>query len=1013
MNFSFAQKTDIYVAENASYNEALDLFKKEKYTDAYQKFEWFLNQHANYSHQLTENAAFYKAISALRLFQKNAELGVMQYLTDYPSGVYENDSKLELARYFYAKQKWKKVIEFLEKADLSLIPADEMQAYYFRFAYSYFMEKNYKKASKYFFQLVGSDNEYSAPSTYYISHISYENKEYMAALEGFLKIENHPKFSFIVPYYISQIYYQLGKYDELIEYAEPKVDSVIPERQIEISRMLGEAYYQLKDYKNAIKYLAKTNGKSREEKYHLGYAYYKNKDFSNAIDILQTALVEHDSLDQIIYYHLADCYVQSNQKKYAFNAYSEVSKMEHDKALQEDAFFSMAKISYETSYDPYQQTVEHLVYFINTFKTSARQKEAIDLLLNIFLITNNYKASIEQMEKLELKYPKLQEAYQKACFNYGVELFQLKNYTEAIVNFQKSQKYTSEKYIHGLASYWIAETYYRLKNYDQSIQFYQEFIFKPGSIILSEFAYAHYNLGYSFYHKKDYDEALTWFRKFISDDEIEDSLMYTDALVKTADIYYIKKSFDVSLEYYTKALLIGKKNADYALYQKAILEGILDQAANKQASLEQLIKKYPNSTYQPEAKFQLSRLYFDANKPNDALKLLDQIIVLHPNSAPYQKAMLEKAQVYYNTDQTTKAIEAYKQYIANFPNYNDAQVALNQIKKIYSENDKLQEYKNYISTLTFLNLSKASIDSTAYETAYFQYIEGRNENAIRGFKDYIDDVNNGTYPGLFKVSAHFYRAEAYFNTKEYSKALNDYDFVIQQPFNLFSEKSLLKATRISFSDKNYKEALKNYIALEQVGEYKSNLWEAKIGQMRCYYQLQNHDAALNYANRVLENSEASEDEKLEAHYISAHSAFQLKNYVLAKQHYQQVLEQKSSAYYSEALFQLANINFIEKDYQTAENNIMSLINGDVVNKHWMARGMILLSDVYVTKSELFQAKHTLETVIDNHDEPDLIQQAKDKLQEINALEEKQKEEDAKKKELPEIKIDNGMEWINE
>ena len=52
----------------------------------------------------------------------------------------------------------------------------------------------------------------------------------------------------------------------------------------------------------------------------------------------------------------------------------------------------------------------------------------------------------------------------------------------------------------------------------------------------------------------------------------------------------------------------------------------------------------------------------------------------------------------------------------------------------------------------------------------------------------------------------------------------------------------------------------------------------------------------------------------------------------------------------------------------------------------IAKGFILLGDVYLSQGNLFQAKATLESVIENHDGEELKQLAIDKKQAIEALE---------------------------
>ncbi len=1004
----YPQQNFIHQTEYWKYTYALDLFEKEKYTDAAHCFNNLVNDPFA-SKEIQENASFYSAISNVRLFQKDADEGLKSFIYNYPQSIHTQKAYVELANYYYIKQKWEEALFYFQKTDLNKVEKEDKPMFTFKTGYAYFMLKDYNKAGNYFYQLLNQEHDYSSPAAYYFAHISYENKDYAAALVNFQKIEHDPKFNFIAPYYIAHIYFIQSKHKELIEYIEDKIDVLVPERKTEMYRMLGESYYQLEDYNNAIHYLKMVKKYNREERYHLAYALYKNKEYSEAIDYFNLALVDKDSIDQFIYYHLADCYLQLNQKKLAFQSFSKAHELSYDLSIQEDALFSIAKLSYETSFDPYQETVLHLTKFMIKYPNSPKYQEAKKYLLNIFLITNNYKLAVDELEKMELSSPEFQEAYQKVAFNYAVEQYQVKNYDASIVYFQKSQKYSIEKYIHTLSTYWIAECYYQKKEYDKAIEKYTDFSYKPGAIILSELPVSYYNVGYSYFHKKEYDSSLEWFRKFTVSNDVEDQNMLNDAYLKIADIYYLKKELDVSLEYYTKALQIAKVKADYALYQSAIIYGLQANKKKKQEILQQLLSPHTNSTYIPEASYQIALLNYEKNKFNEAVKMLDEIILKYPNSAVFQKAMLQKAQIFYNNSQYDKALEAYKKYIQNFPNYHDAQLPLQQIKKIYTETNKLAEYTSYISTLQFVNFTKASIDSTAYETAYFQYIDAKYDNAIKGFTDYINDVDKKVYPGIFKTQSYFYRAESYFINSDYPKALLDYLKVIEEPTNVYSEKSLLKASRILFANQMYSEALKLYIQLEEIGEYQDNIWEAKMGQLQCHFKLENYDAVTHQSNKLLLDFKGSEQEKIEVIYSSAYAALKNNNLPIAFDQFLKVSIYTTSVYYSEAMYYLAWIHYTKNEYKEAEVKINELLNGDIVNKHWMAKALILLGDVYFAQKDYLQARFTLQSVMDNHDDKSITDIAQQKLKEVVQEEDKVKQSNQKQEVLPEIKLEETPE----
>ena len=86
--------------------------------------------------------------------------------------------------------------------------------------YSNFKEKNFEDARNAFHEVKDGESQYANPGKCTIySHIAYQNKNYQTALVGFLKLEDDEKFGKVVPYYIAQIYYLQGKYEEVTEYA--------------------------------------------------------------------------------------------------------------------------------------------------------------------------------------------------------------------------------------------------------------------------------------------------------------------------------------------------------------------------------------------------------------------------------------------------------------------------------------------------------------------------------------------------------------------------------------------------------------------------------------------------------------------------------------------------------------------------------------------------------------------------------------------------------------------------
>ena len=94
---------------------------------------------------------------------------------------------------------------------------------------------------------------------------------------------------------------------------------------------------------------------------------------------------------------------------------------------------------------------------------------------------------------------------------------------------------------------------------------------------------------------------------------------------------------------------------------------------------------------------------------------------------------------------------------------------------------------------------------------------------------------------------------------------------------------------------------------------------------------------------------------------------------------------------SEAMYMKSYFSYLEENYLETESLIFKLSERYSSN-HWIAKGFILLADVYVNQGNNYQAKATLESVIENHDGEDVVNLAKKKWEEIVEKEQLEKVE---------------------
>ncbi len=199
------------------------------------------------------------------------------------------------------------------------------------------------------------------------------------------------------------------------------------EHKKELSKIVGDSYFHLREYSQAIPYLEafhQTAGmKTREDNYLLGYCYYSTGAFDKAIPLLENASKGKDEMAQNAYYHLADSYIRVNEKEKARVAFEAASEFDFNERIKEDALFSYAKLTMSSPILHSMKTIKAFDRYITLYPNSQRNTEAYRYLTQVFMVTRNYK-DMSSIEKIEVKSSEILGAYQRVTFYRGLELFQ-------------------------------------------------------------------------------------------------------------------------------------------------------------------------------------------------------------------------------------------------------------------------------------------------------------------------------------------------------------------------------------------------------------------------------------------------------------------------------------------------------------------------------------------------------------------------------------------------------------
>jgi len=947
----------------SDFNRAMDLYNKEKYAPAIMIFDDYVKKHAGRPDIKIMEAEYYAAMSALKLYNPDAEYRMTSFLARHPESPKTNEARITLADYFYQNRNYRKACSYYELVNRQEIDSGKLPEYFFRYGYSLYIKGDKEKALAMFSEIKDIDTEYTAPAIYYFSHIAYEKKMYQTALEGFMKLRNDETFGPVVPFYIAQILYLNKDYDGILEIAPELLDSAPKERATEMYRFIGDAYYNKGDYAVALAYLEKyaagAKSTEREDKYQLGFCYYKTGAYDKAIKTLLSTGAKSDVLSQNIWFVLGDCYLKTGDKKRAQFAFSQASKLDFDKKLREDALFIYAKLTYETSSSPFGEAIAAFQEYIEIYPGSDKIEEAYNYLVASFTEIRNYSAAIAALDKIRNKDSRLESAYQRVAFFRGLELFRNMEIEASIDFFNKSLKY--EKYSRDLrarAIYWRAEAEYRLGQYDLAKNDYELFINIPGSTKLQEAKLVSYNLGYSFYNLKDYSNALSRFRTFETAMADAKPEIQADTRLRIADCYFITTNYSQAISYYDRIIAAGKTDADYAMYQKGFCLGLMNNQKGKIDMLTSLVSRYPSSSYVPNAIYERGRAYLVIEDQRSGEADFINVIANYPSSQFVPRSIVQLGLLYYNQGENEKSVAQFKKVIENYPSTPEARYAMTGLKNTYVEMNDVESYFAYVRSRGQGDVNAAERDSLLYASGENLYMAGNCQRASEVFRNYLKEFQKGS----FRLNAQFYLAECLNKSGNRDEALELYREVIRNPNNQFMEQALIGASELLYSKEEYSEAYGYYEQLERLTSTPENRRAALRGQLRSAYQEGDAEKSIKVANRIKSASDIPEELLREAVFVSAKAHYSLNEFDQALADFRKTANEVVSIEGAESKYRVAELLYKKGSIDESEKIVTQFIDQNSPHQYWMAKMFLLLADISIKKGDNLQARATLQSL---------------------------------------------------
>ena len=979
----FSQQSIIDANVLADYNNALKLYNNKAYAAA-QKTFLEISKTAVNSSNLKSDASYFEAMCAIKLNETGADKKVLKFVEENPTSNKKNKAFFNVGNYYFANKKAAYALKWYGKVDVDILSKENKKELNFKMGYGLLATNNLTLAKARFLPLI-NDAKYGNDSRYYYGFIAYKLEDYGIAESTLKEIADNESYRAEISYYLLDISFKAGKFKRCVDVGTKLIKTVRKKEQSNISKIIGESYFNLEKYNEAIPYLKGYRGKkgkwSNTDYYLLGYSYYKSNDFENAVKNFNKIIEVKNNVSQNAYYHLGECYLNLDLKAEALNAFKAASEMDFSQKIKEDAALNYAKLSYEEG-NPFKSVADVLQDYLNTYPKSEYYNEINELIVSSYIHQQDYQGALDYLTKKKTE-ENIALKLEISLYR-GIQLFNNKKLKESLPYFADS-KTSKNLTIKNKAHYWEAETNYRLENYKEGLTKYIAFkkLLKNNSD--KNFSLIDYNIGYSYFKIKEYKKASLAFKEFLQKDSLEYDLKY-DALIRLGDSFFATRNYSESVNSYKKVVSEFGPGADYAQYQIGMSYGFTDDKNAKITALTKLVNDFEISSLKDDALFQLANTYTSIKNIEKAHLAYNRLIEKHPKSIFIPKALVRQGLLYYNDNKNDKALEKFKKTAGQFPNSPDALEAVANARNIYIDNGNIDDYVNWIKTLKFINITNSDLDNTSFASAEKKYFESKDGNEIiKGLSNYIRSFPEG----IHKLKANYYLADIFYKVKEFNQSIPYYKVVLDEEQNEFSEESLSKLSQIYLSKNDFDSALPLLGRLEEEAYKVENVIFALSNLMKGYYEIEAYEVAIEYAKKTLSLSKLDANIEEDAKTIIARSSFKTEDFLTAEEYYTEVAKNATGELKAEALYYNSFFKNQQKYYLESNKIIQNLIANFSSYKYWGVKSYVIMAKNYYGLKDAYQATYILKNIIKNFKQfDDIIFEAETELNNIMVKESK-------------------------
>ena len=1005
-----AQETVSTQSREALYTQASHLYQQKQFQVAQVMFT-SLKQNSPKEDEIWLMSNYFGLICNLELERPQAAEKLASFLEKNPVLMFRTEAELALAIEAYEKSDYPNAIGWFTNLDTLSLTSEQKPAYHYYVGYSFFKMDSLQKAKLSFQKIYHIESDYQADAIYYYSLISYWDNHLQNALEGFEKLLLEFDYDELLQFYIVNIKFKQKKYNLALEEALDLIEKVKAKKEAEklaakearkknrkkkkakkkkrrkrtrkknkssgfaitdLELIAGQCYYNLEEYQKAVSYLKNQKSKNTYRQailnYQLGTSFFHLKNYKSALTYLKKLGDQYDHFSQQAYYMMGHSYIKQAKKKAALKQFRLAVKLGADSTLIEEAKYNYLKLSYEVG-NPYEPVSDLIKKYITEHPDSPYRNEMRNMLLNHLMSTQDYYKSLKSLEKFQTLDLEEKIAYQRLLFHYGIELYQQAQLDSALVYLTKVELMKLYSDYNDQVGYWIGDILMQ-KNKDYDALSYFESYLQTAGVYASElYEYAQYNIGYIYFKKKDYKKAIKAFDQFII--TAKNEKLRNDALLRSADSKFVLKQYRQAIRTYQKIGQLKIAKSDYAYYQMALCYSLLNKSKSQIKSLQTLADNFKRSRYREKVLFELAEVLGIKKRHRESVRYYKNLIDDYPTGRYSERAKLQMAMAMFNQNKLKDALVVLKQIVSEKQNTANRKQALLLIKKIYLLQNRISEYVTWVKSNQEVQINMSALDSAAYETLEKNYLSQKYQLVLEGADQYLKNFPKG---GMIPTVLDYATTSA--GRLQNDSLILKYNLLYDSLQTVISEEVLSEITRILLSQKSYPKA-KLYLQKIVDSIQNDELVSVSLVNLMVIAEKEKDTTnQLKYAKRLIAQKDPPPKPLEKAYWLLARKAYKQKD-TAQYTHYYNILENANNpSYRAEALYAKILQLHQKGRYEQSSEIVFKLAEEIPEQTLWGAKALVILAKNYLEQKDLYQAKYTIESVLDNFTDEKVLKQAK-------------------------------------